>query len=122
MPTKEIPQKEWNDFFTSFSRVHDGWLSALEVTSPSLGALVEARNLCFAGISKAGPRDTSLRIFLGDERGAHLSHSVDAPARVRVQQTDEGADEALEIESTNEMKTRLTFRVAAMSDTVDGLR
>ncbi len=120
MPTREIVRDEWGAFFTSFNRVHDGWLSTLEVMSPSLGVQIEAHNLRFAGIGTVRPREPLLRIALGDAQGAHVSHDIDAPEHVWIKQSEEGADEALEIEGAN-MKTLLTFRVAALPETVDGV-
>ena len=31
MTTQEIPRPEWNNFFDSFSRQHEGWLTSLTV-------------------------------------------------------------------------------------------
>lgn len=38
MPTQEIPRQEWNNFFDSFSRQHEGWLATLEIFGPEIGA------------------------------------------------------------------------------------
>lgn len=43
---------------------------------------------------------------------------MSGPRQVRLKQTVEGADEALEIDA-GELKTLLTFRVAALPETVD---
>ena len=51
----------------------------------------------------------------------HVAHVVRAPTRVRLTQTDEGADEALEIDSQDGATTRLRFRVAALPEAVDGI-
>jgi hypothetical protein len=51
----------------------------------------------------------------------HLAHVVRAPTRVRLTQTDDGADEALEIDSQDGATARLRFRVAALPEAVDGI-
>ncbi len=53
MPTQEIPRQEWNKFFDSFSRQHEGWLVTLEIFGPEIGAQEEARELPLEGISIA---------------------------------------------------------------------
>jgi hypothetical protein len=47
MPTREIPREQWNNFFDSFNRQHEGWLATLEVFAPEIGAQQEARDLPF---------------------------------------------------------------------------
>ena len=121
MPTVEIPVAEWEAFFRSFDLVHSGWLCTLEIVSLAIGAQTWARNLPLAGIS--ADRDlgaSSISVTLGTTKDTRVSHSIDAPEHVWVKRTAEGADEALEIEA-GEMKTLITFRVAAMPDTVDGI-
>ncbi|HYK22464.1 MAG TPA: DUF5335 family protein, partial [Pyrinomonadaceae bacterium] len=51
MSTQEIPREQWNNFFDSFSRQHEGWLASLELMSTDLGAQEEAAELSFEGIS-----------------------------------------------------------------------
>jgi hypothetical protein len=121
MPRREIPKQEWSAFFTSFNRVHVGWLCTLEVRSRDFGAKLAARNLPLTGIgTDAGQNEPPLRITLGDPRGAHVSHAIDVAEHVWIKQTDEGADEGLEIDAPN-VTTLLTFRVAALPETVDGV-
>jgi len=121
MPTVEIPPVEWGTFFQSFNLVHGGWLCTLEVVSPAIGAQTRARNQPFVGISAdRDPGRASICVTLGQPKDNQVSHSIDAPEHVWVKRTAEGADEALEIEA-GEMKTLITFRVAAMPDTVDGI-
>jgi hypothetical protein len=119
MATREMVREEWPELFERFTRQHQGWLCTLEVIGPAIGAQVEARDLPFAGISAdAGPSAPPIRIALGNLGAAHVSHAVDAPSHVYLKQSDDGADEALEIESEG-LKTLLTFRVAASPETVD---
>ena len=49
MSTQEIPRNQWNTFFDSFSRQHEGWLATLELLNTDLGAQEEANELSFEG-------------------------------------------------------------------------
>ena len=51
MSTREIPREEWPEFLKSFSRVHEGWLSTVEVLDDQIGSQVEARDLPLQGIA-----------------------------------------------------------------------
>jgi len=51
MSTREIPREEWPEFLESFSRVHEGWLSTVEVLDDQIGSQVEARDLPLQGIA-----------------------------------------------------------------------
>jgi hypothetical protein len=49
-----------------------------------------------------------------------VTHIIHAPIRVRLEQTEEGADEALEIESASST-TVVRFRSAVLPEMVDGI-
>jgi hypothetical protein len=121
MATIDIPRAEWGAFFHSFNRIHDGWLCSLEVVGSALGGRTLARDVAFAGVSTdRGAGEPPIHIALGSAKGPSVSHWVDGPTRIRVRKTPEGADEALEIEA-GAMTTLITFRVAALPETVDGV-
>src|SRR5215216_3054241 len=60
MPTQEIPREQWNNFFNSFSRQHEGWLATLEVFATDAGAQQEVSDVPFEGISLDSDNDKSL--------------------------------------------------------------
>jgi hypothetical protein len=123
MPTQEIPRDEWTTFLDSFSRQHEGWLATLEVLGSDIGAQQEARDLPLEGIS-ATSRDSgpaTIAISLGKTPEDHVTHTIAEPTRVWLEQTSEGANAALEIESADEVKTLLRFRSALLADMVDGV-
>ena len=123
MPTQEIPRKEWNNFFDTFSRQHEGWLATLEVFGPEIGAQEEARELPLEGVSIASGTNEpeTIAISIGKSPEDHLSHTIVEPAHVWLEQTEEGANAALEIESENEIKTLLRFRSPVPPEFVDGI-
>ena len=123
MPTQEIPRTEWNNFFNSFSRQHEGWLATLEVFATEAGAQQEVSDVAFEGISldsdnyKAG----AVVINVGKTLADHVSHKIDHPVHIWLQQTEAGADAALEIEAEDDPKTLLRFRSPTLPEFVDGV-
>ena len=119
--TKEIPSDEWVSFLDSFSLQHQGWLVTVEVIAPEIGAQEEASNLPLEGITSESNKHQSISISVGNQPSNHLTHTVNGPTRLWLKQTPQGADEALEIESTDGVKTLLRFRSAMPAEMVDGL-
>jgi len=117
----EIPRDEWVNFFCGFNQRHKGWLVNAEIVGDEVRAQIQARQLPFQGITP-GLRDGTdeIEIIVGDRPDQHLSHTVKSPTRVCLRQTSEGADEALEIQSTSGTVV-LRFRSAILPEMVDGL-
>jgi hypothetical protein len=123
MTTQEIPRDEWKTFLDRFSRQHEGWLATLEVLAPDIGAQEEARDLPFEGIT-ATSRESApemIAISLGKTAEDHVTHTITGPTRVWLEQTSQGANAALEIESADEVKTLLRFRSPLPAEMVDGV-
>src|SRR5689334_14440020 len=123
MSTQEIPREQWNNFFNSFSRQHEGWLASLELMSTDLGAQDEANELPFAGISLNSEDDAAeaIVINLAKTPADHVTHMIDHPKHVWLQRADEGADASIEIESEDDAKTLLRFRSPMLPEFVDGI-
>lgn len=122
MTALEIPRHEWEGFFDSFSRRHEGWLVTIEVFDEEAGAKVEARELPLQGVSAetGGGREGVISISAGYGAGAHVTHRVYAPVRVRLDHNPEGAEEALEIAAASGTATIVRFRSAMLPEMVDG--
>ena len=123
MQTQEIPHQEWKSFFDSFSRQHEGWLATLEVLGSDVGAQEEAHELPLEGVSVASNTNQTetIAISMGTTLEDHISHTIVKPTHVWLEQTDRGADAALEIESAGHAKTLLRFRSAVPTELVDGV-
>ena len=123
MKTKEIPKKDWTEFFDSFSRKHEGWLVNLEIFSPEIGAQVEQRELALEGITDERDETdgNTIVIMTGVKPDDHITHSIARPTQVSLEQTDEGADAALAIKSGDGATTLLKFRSAVLPEMVDAL-
>lgn len=123
MPTRQIPRDDWTQFFDSFSRQHDGWLTTVEVLGAEIGAQVESRDQPLIGIT-ADLKDEGedvITILVGGRTGDHLAHMVHAPADVRLKETEEGAHEALQLASKHGPTTLLRFRSAVLPESLDGI-
>ncbi|HEY0378950.1 MAG TPA: DUF5335 family protein [Pyrinomonadaceae bacterium] len=122
MATREIPRDEWVEFFDGFSHQHEGWLVTVEVLGGELGAQVEARELRLGGISAdlKGDDEDAISIMVGETPDDHVTHTITRPTHVSLEQTQEGANEALQIESGEGVTTLLRFRSAVLPEMVDG--
>ncbi|HEY8227929.1 MAG TPA: DUF5335 family protein [Pyrinomonadaceae bacterium] len=123
MATREIPRDEWNTFLDAFSRQHEGWQATLEILNTDIGAQRETRNLPLEGISFSSREGSNAAIAISLGRGAedHVTHTITQPTHLWLEQTSEGANAALEIESADEGKTLLRFRSAVPAEMVDGV-
>ena len=118
MRTIEIPRRQWSDRLDEFSRVHEGWPVALDILGESIGAQSEFRLLSLAGVT-AEPSDVgTIAITATLPEGGFLTHTIHEPIHVFIEETDAGADAALEIESADGTKAILQFRIGP---TVPGL-
>lgn len=122
MATQEIPSYEWERFFDEFSRVHQGWLVTMEITGFGGGGQA-THNLPLEGISVAPDEvgEDQITIAAGDSPDERLTHTIDSPSGVWLKQDDEGADEALEIESFDGSML-LTFRSAVLPEFASAVR
>lgn len=123
MQTKEIPKNEWTKFFDSFSRKHEGWLVNLEIFGPEIGAQVEQREMALEGIIDESDEveGSTIMIMTGARPEGHITHSITHPTAVSLEQTDEGADAALAINSNDGTMTLLRFRSAVLPEMVDAV-
>jgi hypothetical protein len=121
MPVREIPREQWTAFLDSFSREHERWLSTVETLDAELGAHVASREKVLRGVSvDLSGEDEVIAIFLGAGAQDHAAHLVHAPSHVWLRETEEGAHEALHIESRDGMGTLLRFRSPVLAETLDG--
>lgn len=119
MSTREITRNEWTSFFHVFSKEHEGWIASLELLGDEVGAQLEAVELPFEGISIAEDEPQSLIINLGRTAEDHVSHAVERPRHIWFRQTEEGANDSLEIVEEGNQKTLLRFRSPMLPELVD---
>jgi hypothetical protein len=120
MPTQEIPPQDWGTFFNMFSRQHEGWRVTVEVLGGEVGAGLEAREMPLVGITAdMKDRNRAIAIILCETDSEHLTHIVSDPKSVRLKETEEGAHEALAIESENGITTLVRFRSSMRTEMLD---
>lgn len=123
MQTRQIPRSEWPAFLDTFSRQHEGWLVKLEIMNPEIGAQVEETGLVLEGLTDEWDEvaGNTIMIMAGNTPDDHVTHSINKPTEVSLEQTDEGADAALSIKSADGTTALLSFRSAVLPETVDAV-
>ncbi len=125
MATREIPRSEWRTFFDRFSRLHEGWLTTLEIVGADIGDQLEGSEMPLQGISAdlKGSDPDAVLVSLGTEPSDQLTHMVEHATRVAYEQTEDGAQESMEIQSADGMRAILRFRsldgARMIGDTID---
>ena len=119
--TREFPRPQWTEFFDSFSRRHDGWLVTIEVVGPELGAQTQGQDLRLRGISLDTAEASRISIMLETLSVEHLTHMIDRPTHIWLEQTSDGADMALLIESAEDIRTIIRFQSPMRPEQVDGV-
>jgi hypothetical protein len=117
--TVEINKRDWSDFCDTFSRRHEGWLVSTSVAQPRAASIEIGHDQPLRGLTYEAERD-ELVVILGPELSDHLDHIIRHPLAIWLEQTEEGADESLHIQSPGG-ETTLRFRVAALPEMVDGI-
>jgi hypothetical protein len=123
MQTIQIPKSEWQAFFDTFSRKHEGWLVNLEILGPEIGAQIEESGLILEGVTDEWDEiaGNAITIMAGNTPDDHVTHSIAQPTEVMLEQTDAGADAALSIKSADGTTSLLKFRAAVPPELVDGV-
>jgi hypothetical protein len=103
---REIPPREWPAFLERIGREHRAWLASVE-----RGSLIQAREEPLESISAR----EGVEIQIGEQ-----TIRIDNPRAVRVEETAEGAAQAVHIDDAAGRLT-LRFRVAVAPGELDGL-
>ena len=114
MSVREIPVVQWDPFLDAFSREHRAWLASVDRVHPGAPAHVEASERPLRSIEADAVTGIEIRLEDGTVR-------VEAPKALRVDETEEGAAQGLEIEDWSGERVRLRFRVAEPPGALDGL-
>lgn len=120
MATQPIPPRFWAPFLQSFSRKHSGWLVRMEIAREPQRPNVHARDIALAGITlEPKPPDGEIGIMLAGAGG--LKHWVEHPEVIELEESEQGADQALAIRSRDGSSTILRFGSAALPERVNGI-
>ena len=121
MKTKVISQGNWPTFFDRFSQHYAGCLVTLEILREDLGAQVEEQNLDLVGITEEWDemKGNIIIIMMGAEAGKNITHNINRPREVSLEQTDEGVDVALAIKSDDDTTALLRFQPSMLPEPVE---
>jgi hypothetical protein len=123
MSLREIPAAEWPDFLEQFSRGHRAWLATVDRAVPGAPAHVEAveRPLRSVTPEMSAGRVVGIEIRFQEDSQVPDAIRIDAPTRVRVNETEEGTAQGLEIQDEDGECTRIRFRAAPSTEILDGI-
>ncbi len=99
MPTREIPSREWQQFFDLFSQQHDGCLTTVEVLDREEGDHIQIDGLPLQGIAyePKGSDVGDVTITAGTTPDRRLVRRVDSASRVWVREEED--EKSIEIEA-----------------------
>ena len=116
---KEISYTEWASFLDGFSRQHERWLVTIEVSPSGQPLQTEVREWALNGVTYDA-NSNAIIIDVIANGSEHLTHNVPKPRSLRVEQTEEGADEFIEITSADGSTTTVRFRSAMLPEALNG--
>jgi len=118
---RELAEPEWEQFLTSFTMQHDRWLVTVELLRGQQRE-IETRDEPLEGLTirTDGGNRREIVVTTGGAAGRHNHFVIDDPRHVRVA-SENGVDQALEIEESGGDVTRIAFRSAIAPELVDGI-
>jgi hypothetical protein len=120
---REIPEAEWQEFLAQFSRGHRAWLATVDrvhVGAPGGVAAIECP-LRSVMLETSARRVVGIEIRFQEDSHAREPIRIDAPIRLRVDETAEGAARGLEIQDEHGDCTLIRFRAAPLPEALDGI-
>jgi hypothetical protein len=123
MSMRGIARVEWQSFLEEFSRDHRGWVATVSRASPGGSRHVDAhaRPLRSVRITTTGPEIATVAIHLHRDPPPEEVIEVTDAVRLVVDETSEGAPQALEVESKGGDRVRIELRGAVPPGILDGL-
>jgi hypothetical protein len=113
----DVPAVEWSGFFERFSRRHRGWLATIHGVAREVPLTkIPSEPLESVALERCDS-DYLARVTLANG----ITLCAPRLRAVRVQQTDEGAEAALEVETAAGGFIRLAFRRTVMPEQLDGV-
>jgi len=111
MSTREIPRKEWGEYFNNLSRNFKGWPVIMEVYGTEIGAQFQARELPMEGViaDLKVEGKNQIAILIEESPQKHLVHTILHPLHVRVEGENGGRERSMQIESEDGLTTLIRF-------------
>jgi hypothetical protein len=123
MSLREIPAAKWPEFLQDFTRGHRAWLATVDRTPPGAPVRVEAIERPLRSVTPEMSARDVVAIEIRFQQDSHIPDAirVDAPTRIRVNETMEGTAQGLEIQDEHGDCTRVRFRAAPAAEMLDGI-
>lgn len=123
MGVRDIPAAEWPDFLEEFTRGHRAWLTTVDRVHPGSLAQVDAVERPLRSVTPEMSARGVVGIEIRFQEDSHPRDAIriDAPTRVRVNETEEGTARGLEIQDADGECTRLRFRAPPSTALLDGI-
>lgn len=111
MYSEEIKRQDWPVFLNDFSRRHLGESVTIQILTSDLGNQFEAKQLPLLGITADNKSSEGelIEVMVGDSPQRNTNRLIRNPEHVRLAKSDDGIDQALEIESPGQ--TTLILRL-----------
>jgi hypothetical protein len=106
MQTRTIAPDRYKAFFDSLSRIYQGSTATLEFLSEDLGDQAEVEEQPLSGVSYDR---SGLELHFLARDGSHLTHRIERPKRVQLEEGDNGLVQALAIESDGDPRAIVRF-------------
>jgi hypothetical protein len=117
MMIHDVPRAEWPEFLERFSREPGAWLATVHGIERGM-PMTRVPSARLKALTLVGDIPTgTLRLTLANG----ISLCAPRPCALRVQQTDDWMERALEIETLDGALIRIAFRAVARPDQLDGL-
>lgn len=117
MTIREIPHAEWPAFLERFSRRHRAWLATIHGVEQGM-PVTRVPSVALGNVTvEQDAQGQMVRLTFRDG----VSLCAVRPSAVRVQQTDDGLEGALEIEAVDGVFVRVAFRATARPEQLDGV-
>jgi hypothetical protein len=122
MSLREIPESRWPEFLEEFSRRHRGWLATVDHVGPGAPD-IDAGEHALRSVTpeESAGRILSIEIRFQEDARARATVRIQAPTRVRVDETNEGTARGLEIVDEKGGSTRIRFGGAPLPEMLDGV-
>jgi hypothetical protein len=117
MTIRDVPVCEWRSFFERFSRAHRAWLATVHGVVDGVPVTCVPSTAIDSVTLEQHVPDRPLRLTFANG----ISLCAPRPRAVRVQEANDGAEWALEVDAGDDVFIRMAFRATALPEQLDGL-
>jgi hypothetical protein len=114
---RDVPATQWHAFFERFSREHRAWRATVHGVAQGV-PITRVPSVALESVTlERHVPDLIVRLRFANG----ISLCTTGPRAVRVEQTDDGAECALEVDAADDAFVRVAFRATALPEQLDGV-